>query len=116
MAIFEGATGLGRASSGWLARQTTVGIASNPHQAELAGRGVCVSRRGRNRSEDVSTACQANWSFSGGLAMIPVVLSRNSPRQARSRSKKISLLDRHGPATTRQNDANCLDPCVALQR
>ena len=42
MAVFEGAAGLGRAFPDWLARQTTVGVASNPHQTELPGRGVCV--------------------------------------------------------------------------
>jgi hypothetical protein len=43
MGAFESVAGLGRAAPDRLARQTTVKAASNPHQIELAGRGVCVS-------------------------------------------------------------------------
>ena len=88
MAFFEGAAGLGHTSPDWLARQTTDRVASNSHQTELAGRGVCVSRRGRNRPEDAGTACQADRPFSRGLAMISIVLSRNSPHPAGGESGK----------------------------
>ena len=115
MAIFEGATGLGRTSPDWLARQTTDRVASNPHQTELAGRGVCVSRRGGNRPEDAGTACQAGRPFTGGFAMISIVLSRNGPRQAGAESSKIRSFSQPGSASTRQNDLNCLMLCVAVQ-
>ena len=72
MAFFEGAAGLSRTSPDWLARQTTVRVASNPHQTKLVGRGVCVSRRGRNRPEDDGTPSQANQPFSGGFTMISI--------------------------------------------
>ena len=108
MAISEGAAGLGRAFPDWLARQTTVGVASNPHQTELPGRGVCVSRWGGNRSEDAGTPCQADRPFPGGLAMISIVLSRNSPRQAGAESTKIRSFAQPGLAPTRQNDPFCL--------
>jgi len=108
MAFFEGAAGLGRTSPDWLARQTTDRVASNAHQTELAGRGVCVSRRGRNRPEDACAACQADRPFPGGLEMISIVLSRNSPHPADGESSKISPSAQACPAATRQNDAKCL--------
>ena len=104
MAFFEGAAGLGRTSPDWLARQTTVRVASNPDQTELAGRGVCISRWGGNRSEDAGAACQADRSFPGGLAMISIVLSRSCLRQAGVESRKTRLFAQPGPAPTRQND------------
>ena len=102
MAFFEGAAGLGRTSPDWLARQTTDRVASNAHQTELAGCGVCVSRRGRNRPEDACAACQADRPFPGGLEMISIVLSRNSPHPADGESSKISPSAQACPAATRQ--------------
>ena len=107
MAFFEGAAGLGRTSPDWLARQTTDRVSSNAHQTELAGRGVCVSRRGRNRPEDAGTACQADRPFPGGLEMISIVLSRNSLHPADGESSKISPSAQACPAATRHNDTKC---------
>lgn len=108
MAFFEGAVGLGRASPDWLARQTTDGVASDAHQAKLAGRGVCVSRRGRNRPEDAGKACQADRPFSRGLAVISIVLSQNSPYPSSGEPSKTKSFAQPGPTLIRQNDANCL--------